>query len=62
VVDTTVGRQPLVHPENVIRPVAVAVLAWLAWTRSPRWHGTLGIVTAGLLLVFTSVTYVNEGL
>lgn len=62
VVDAIVGHQPLMHPENVIRPVAALILAWLAWTRSPFWHATLGVVTVALFCVFTLVAYVNDGL
>jgi hypothetical protein len=62
VVDVLVGQQPLVHPENAVRPVAAAILAWLAWTRSPFWHAALGVTTAVLFCLFMLVTYVDEGL
>lgn len=61
-VDTLVGHQPLLHPENIIRPVAAAILAWLAWTRSPFWHAALGVTAFVLFCLFTLITYVNEGL
>lgn len=61
-VDTLVGHQPLVHPENAIRPAAAVFLACLAWTRSPFWHALLGLATALLFCLFTLVTYVGDGL
>lgn len=60
-VDTLVGHQPLMHPENVIRPVAAGILAWLAWTRSPLWHAVLGVTAAMLFCLFTVVAYVDAG-
>ncbi len=62
VVDTLVGHQPLVHPENVVRPVAAGILAWLAYTRSPVWHAALGVAAALLFCLFMLIAYVNAGL
>jgi hypothetical protein len=56
-VDATVGGQPVLHVENLIRGAAIALAGWLAVTKDERVHVAMLVVAYLLLAVFVVVLF-----
>jgi hypothetical protein len=58
--DKVVGMQPFLHVENLIRGTGVALMLWLARSRSERLHGAASVAAFALFAVFVATVFQRD--